>query len=83
MLGTQPFSVCERAPSMQRKVRAADCKAEKFSRLSHLFFSGRVTVKHTVLTWRVGEPVLPRATLLSFKNLLSTFYSECFLQVKQ
>lgn len=74
VLGTQPFT-CVRAPSMQRKVRAAGSKAEKFSRLSHLFLNGRVLVEYTVpLTWHVGEPVLPRATLLSFKNLLSRMF---------
>lgn len=64
--------------TLQNKVRVADFKAEKFSKLSHLLLSGQVIVEHTVLKWHVGEPVLPRATSLSFKNLLSTFYSECF-----
>lgn len=69
--------------TLQNKVSVADFKAEKFSKLSHLFLNGRVVVEHAVLMWHVGEPVLPRATSLSFQNLLSAFYSECFLQVKQ
>lgn len=66
---------------MQNKASAADFKAEKFSKLSHLFLNGQVIVEHTVLTWHVGKPVLWRATSLSFKNLLSTFYSECFCKL--
>lgn len=43
---------------MQNKASAADFKAEKFSKLSHLFLNGQVIVEHTVLTWHVGKPVL-------------------------
>lgn len=69
---------------LQNKFNVADFKAEKFSKLSHLLLSGQVIVEQTVRKWHMGEPVLPRATSLSFKkNLLSIFYSECCLQAKQ
>lgn len=68
---------------LQNKFNVADFKAEKFSKLSHLLLSGQVIVEQTVRKWHMGEPVLPRATSLSFKNLLTIFYSECCLQAKQ
>lgn len=66
--------------TLQNKVSVADFKAEKFSKLSHLFLSGRVVVEHAVLMWHVDEPALPRATSLS-KTFYQPFIQNVFCKL--